>query len=52
VATPLLTPDRRDRLYVLVVGWAKLTDNARLGLGQHAAWTFPISWDTLEFTRP
>ena len=33
-------PERRERLYVLAVGWAKLTDNARLGMGVHREWSF------------
>lgn len=32
---------KRERLYVLEVGWAKLTDNERLGLGHHREWSFP-----------
>jgi uncharacterized protein YhbP (UPF0306 family) len=34
-------PARRERLYLLAVDWAKLTDNQHLGLGVHREWEFP-----------
>lgn len=43
----LASPERREQLYVLAVTWAKLTDNARLGLGKHAQWTFDPPWTAL-----
>ncbi len=51
-ARPMLRGDGPHRLYGLRLRWAKLTDNAQLGLGQHAVWTFPGPWDRLEFTAP
>lgn len=38
-AEPLLRPGSRERLYVLTITWAKLTDNRR-GFGHKLEWRF------------
>ena len=40
-------PEKRERLYVLAVDWAKLTDNERLGMGVHREWSFPSARESL-----
>lgn len=40
-------PDKRQGLHVLAIRWAKLTDNARLGLGVHRELEFPSARESL-----
>lgn len=48
LAKSLLAPsDQKERLYVLALDWAKLTDNARLGMGVHREWSFPPAREAL-----
>jgi uncharacterized protein YhbP (UPF0306 family) len=51
VAAALLKPGARDRLYVLTVMWAKLTDN-RLGFGHKLEWRFAASGPRESFEHP
>lgn len=51
VAAGLLKPGARDRLYVLTVLWAKLTDN-RLGFGHKLEWRFAAPAPADRFEHP
>ncbi len=51
VARALLSGDSDEELYLLVVSWAKLTDN-RLGLGKHHIFRFRPAWSKLGIVEP
>ncbi len=47
VAAGLLSGDSEEELYLLVVNWAKMTDN-RWGIGQHRSRVFDPDWSRLK----